>query len=907
MKKLILPVIALCLALSVFAQKSGRVIVPESYFDYKFNDDNTEVIIIRFKYDRYDDKKKYDGKVIEVPAKIEGRPVTKIAKPDDFAAFAIKGDGTAGLWIPDSVKEIAPYAFDSSNFPSIRLPEGLKTISVGMFSCCKAKSVTIPSSVTRIEHDAFSESQIESISIPKGCTIEGGSTDSMSAFQNCPKLKTVTFPSGRVYFAGKAIDPNNPESNWWRSGEGIFRNCDSLTNVVIPKGFEALYISDNDFANHTLADYFSGRQIKLATLRPVKVRNAAVVEESEYLVEYNKAMNASDWEKAKGCAAEYYNNYSYKSDDWLARFNTAAANFEKKYLDDYKKASDSKDFSKALDVASEYIGKCSYNRSQWEKRQIEAKEEWCFSMYSNSLSGNEYSDAKSFAAIGKKESGFTKYDWGTLYCNAEEKPYLEKYNEAVKTNNRQNVKKVVDNFQNVISKDVNLSSLKDKWDSMLMDFDCTLYLPAYLEKLEKKGSVVRDDSNIQFKIPLSSDVYKNLNFIFKDPEGNALWELYYGSFLKIVEAKTGTKYNMNGSTSSSAYLSRRVTKDESSSYNKARNDAVKLFIDEAEKNAKVEDDGSKQLFKIYLSGTAYNYNSSTFTVKNSSGKVYTMNDKDFLACVKEVCGIEYKLYATSKNPYLFANTKDMLQSKCNFALQSGNLHTNLACKLKDGWTGDVEFEESNGIVSVKSFRAKKSVCKDNGLKKNDVIKKIVASKENGAEIELGCNDLLKVPSPCTVTFTVERGKGKMAKTFVVRVPVEWDMEEMKTVKDIVDLKCILAFHSGNLHTNLAGLVDKQWVCVAEFEESKDAATIKSFKVKKSAMGKSGLKTKDAIKSIVMTNEAGKETKIGAGDLLTIPAPATLTFTVERGSGKKIQLLTINVPVEWNSDEFKNIW
>jgi hypothetical protein len=877
-----------------------------------------------------------------------------------------------------------------------------------MFQSCKAKSVTIPSSVTRIRSHAFSGSQIESISIPKDCIIEGGTGDLMSAFQDCSKLKTVTFPSGRVYFAARPIDPNN---NWMWSGEGVFRECNSLVSIVIPKGFEAVYISESDFADHTLVEYFSGEKIKtsaatLKTLKSVKVRNAALVDHEAYLAAYNQAFKSGDYTRAQFLAKQFMENYSYyKSAEWTKRYTDIA---EKKYLDDYNKAVASKDLQKA--------------------------------------------------------------------------------------------KKIINDFRGKISSDSSLSSLESKWDDMLFDVDCKMYLPAYVEKLEKKGSVVYLNSSLQFKIPLTEDVYENPRFNFTDSDGNGLWNTGYTLFLKKIKEFTGkdyqiydsysnpylyrnataeevTKYNQvrkdavkyfmdralnvaviekDGSNSllkiyladdtysygndsfymidssgnkytlsdkdflayakevcgteyklhgyySGSYLYRNATDEEIAAYNQVRKDAVKYFMEETVKNAVVEKGSSNYVFKIYLSKEAYSYNNDTFTVKDASGTVYTVSDKDFLVYAKEVCGteynlygrgsylyrnatseeiaadnqprkdavkyfmdvaekkgrvekdgsnllfkiylsestynynkdtfsvkdssgnvytvssndfldyakeaggIEYKLYATSRNPYLYATTNDMLNFKYNFALQNGSLHTNLACKLKDGWACAVEFEESKGVVSVKSFKVKKSVFENNGLAQKDVLKKIVMSDASGTETEVSREDLLKIPALCTLTFTVERGKGKKAKTFIVRIPVEWNMDEMKNVKDIVDFKCLMAFTSGKLHTNLACAVDKKWMCVAEFAEANNGVIIKSFRSKKSALEKNGLKTKDVIKSIVMTDGAGTETELGLSDLLKVRAPCTVTFTVERGSGKKVQLVTVSVPVEWNPEELGNIW
>ena len=1447
MKKYLVSILLLCFAAMAFAQKNtGRVIIPESNLEFKANSDYTEVTITGFKYSSYSENKKFDGRVIEIPSKIQGVPVTAIGRE----AFTYKGDGISGLWIPDSVKDIGSYAFQCAYFGSIRLPEGLKTITTGMLNSCRTKSVTIPSSVTKISSWAFSDSEIESVSIPKGCTIVGGSGDSMAAFQNCSKLKSVTFPSGRVYFEAEPIDPDN---NWAWSGEGIFRNCDSLVNISIPKGFEAVYRSEYDFADHTLADYISGKKLSenfsaQKALKSVKVRNAAVVDHEAYLAAYNQALKSGDYTRAMLLAKQYKEYYPYyKSSEWTAKYNEA---IEKPYLDAYNKALASKDYNKAIQFAKEFKEKNpSVNTNEWTKR----------------------------------------------YTDIAEKTYLDEYNKAMASKDWEKAKKIINEFMGKISSDSSLSSLESKWDDMLFDVDCKMYLPAYVEKLEKKGSVVYLNSSLQFKIPLTEDVYENPRFNFTDSDGNGLWNTGYTLFLKKIKEFTGkdyqiydsysnpylyrdataeessayyqvrkdavkqfmesavnasviekdglnslykiyladniysyrkdafsitdasgnvytiseddflnyvkevcgTEYKLCGSYYSNySYLYRNATEAELAAYHQVRKDVVKYFMEEAVKNGTVEKDGSNLLLKIYLSKDTYSYNNDTFTVKDSSGTAYTLSDKDFLSYAKEVCGMEYKLYGSAsylyrnataeeiaayhqprkdavkyfmeeavkkgtvekdssnllfkiylsdstysysnskftvkdssgtaytlsdkdflsyakevcgteynlyykyngsylyrnateeetdtfyksrkeaikifmdnavkngtikkdgsnlifkfylsdsifdyhngiftvkdskdktytlakddflssvkescgieydmywthfsdcsflfrnataeeaaayhqpkidalkpflddvmkgakfekqgsnllfkiyfpylsynynsgsysfkdssgktytvdgtyflsyvkeicgasyelsvngntnsylyrnatdeeisayqqprkdavkqfmdralnvaviekdgsnsllkiyladdtysygndsfymidssgnkytlsdkdflayakevcgteyklhgyysgsylyrnatteeikayyqvrkdavkqfmeravnvgviekdgsnllfkiylsestynyrnskftikdssgnaytlsnddflsyaketsgidyklygsyRDPYLYAKANDMLQLKCVFAFQNGNLHTNLVYKLKDKWEFPVEFAESNDTVTVKSFKVKKSVFEENGLKTKDVVKKIVVSDAYGNETEIDWKDLPNVQAPSTLLITVVRGSGKKAQTYIVKVPVEWDVDEMKSIKDILDFKCILAFQNGTLHTNLACNVDGKWMYVAEFVESKGEVIIKSFRAKKSVLERVGLKTKDVIKKVVLIDDSENEIAV-VNNLFEIQAPATLRFTVERGSGKKAQTMIFDVPVEWNEDEVKNL-
>lgn len=216
-----------------------------------------------------------------------------------------------------------------------------------------------------------------------------------------------------------------------------------------------------------------------------------------------------------------------------------------------------------------------------------------------------------------------------------------------------------------------------------------------------------------------------------------------------------------------------------------------------------------------------------------------------------------------------------------------------------------ELVESKGEIIIKSFRAKKSVFEKVGLKTKDVIRSVVLIDDSGNESPVDLNKLLRIQAPATLRFTIERGSGKKAQTYIVKVPVEWDVDEMKSIKDILDFKCILAFQNGTLHTNLACNVDGKWMYVAEFVESKGEVIIKSFRAKKSVLERVGLKTKDVIKKVVLIDDSENEIAV-VNNLFEIQAPATLRFTVERGSGKKAQTMIFDVPVEWNEDEVKNL-
>lgn len=95
---------------------------------------------------------------------------------------------------------------------------------------------------------------------------------------------------------------------------------------------------------------------------------------------------------------------------------------------------------------------------------------------------------------------------------------------------------------------------------------------------------------------------------------------------------------------------------------------------------------------------------------------------------------------------------------------------------------------------------------------------------------------------------------------------------------------------GELHTNLNEL---------EIADKKGVVTIKNLP---SSFIEKGLKYKDVITQITVTDFLGDKKTIQASELKTVLAPATCVFTVQRGSGKKTQSLDVTIPVEWNIKE-----
>ena len=154
--------------------------------------------------------------------------------------------GLETITIPEGITSIDMGAFKNcKNLKTINLSQSITTIEWSAFSSCiSLKSLTLPDNITKIEGYAFSEcSNLSSIKLPKYITEIGNDAfyncdeltsieipksltkggENSGAFDNCDKLKEVTFESGTT-----------------RIAEYLFANCTGLETITVPEGVTSI-------------------------------------------------------------------------------------------------------------------------------------------------------------------------------------------------------------------------------------------------------------------------------------------------------------------------------------------------------------------------------------------------------------------------------------------------------------------------------------------------------------------------------------------------------------------------------------------------------------------------------------------------------------------------------------------
>lgn len=168
----------------------------------------------------------YTGKVV-IPEKITYQGSEYVVSSILTKAF-LYSEATF-VYVPNSVKRIDDYAFDSSKkLTAITLPSSLNSIGESAFGSCSAlKAIKLPNTLLKIEKYTFGNCEsLVSIDIPNSVTSIGE-----GAFYRCKKLNTVKIPESVTVIA-----------KW------AFADCDNLSCVKVPVNTK---IEEGAFPDHT--------------------------------------------------------------------------------------------------------------------------------------------------------------------------------------------------------------------------------------------------------------------------------------------------------------------------------------------------------------------------------------------------------------------------------------------------------------------------------------------------------------------------------------------------------------------------------------------------------------------------------------------------------------------------------
>ncbi len=241
MKKLLAVTLAALLALSVMGcNKDGEDggaeiendvaagdVLEHGDFEYSVNEQGDYEIS---GYNYYGAEKK----TVEIPAEIDGRPVTGIGD----GAFKATANNINAVVIPSSVTYIGDFAFyGCSALTQIVIPDSVTSIGTGAFKDCTALTTVTLSATLKTIGDAcfWGCTKLAAVTVPATVTVIG-----MGAFWNCTALESVTIPASvteigdAAFYYCTGLKSAEFLANELTLGEIIFNGCNE--EVLVIKG-----------------------------------------------------------------------------------------------------------------------------------------------------------------------------------------------------------------------------------------------------------------------------------------------------------------------------------------------------------------------------------------------------------------------------------------------------------------------------------------------------------------------------------------------------------------------------------------------------------------------------------------------------------------------------------------------
>ena len=180
------------------------------------------------------------GGAAEIPAAIDGKPVTSIGEG------AFEDDLITSVSIPAGVKTIGNAAFRRcSQLQTVTFAEGSALASIGdnaFEGCQQLSGLQLPSGVTEIGQAAFNGCRaLKEITIPNGVTELKTLT-----FGTCTSLQNIILPEGlqtigdRVFSGCAALTQIVLPDGVTALGTRVFNNCQALAKVLVPASVESI-------------------------------------------------------------------------------------------------------------------------------------------------------------------------------------------------------------------------------------------------------------------------------------------------------------------------------------------------------------------------------------------------------------------------------------------------------------------------------------------------------------------------------------------------------------------------------------------------------------------------------------------------------------------------------------------
>ena len=311
----------LALQLVMAQENEKRMVIPENELAFRANEDFTEVTITNFKGDVRD----YDGAVMEIPATIQGIPVTEIGRcafsnsreigysyDDEAVGLEKLETSIEELYIPDGVKNIGEGAFQELRAKTLRIPQSLQKVGekafafnsalltvkipkntdifeAGAFSyCMRLENLIFEDGIEKIPNGMFAHCGIKTLSLPPSLKVVEG-----DAFSSCYLVETLILNEGlerieRYAFSG--VSPKSislPQSLCFLS-EDAFHEAD-VEEVIVPENFNCL--SDDWRENDcTLLDIFNCTAIERNLALQKKLKGIVLRNEKKFLREQEEAL-----------------------------------------------------------------------------------------------------------------------------------------------------------------------------------------------------------------------------------------------------------------------------------------------------------------------------------------------------------------------------------------------------------------------------------------------------------------------------------------------------------------------------------------------------------------------------------------------------------------------------------------